>query len=402
MRILTPEQLAWLRLSLEPGLKPAAARELWQRAGDAAGVYAWPADVLAAAVGPALAGRMRAAPDASLTQAMAAARMWASRDGHHLVTLQDEAYPPALREIHDPPLVLYVRGAVERLARPAIAIVGARHATQGGLEVAREFAHELAARGWCVVSGLALGVDAAAHEGALRAGDAGGGTVAVLGTGADVLYPLRNRELAGRLVMHGAIISELPLGTPPSRFQFPRRNRLVAGLVQGVLVVEAAMRSGSLITARLAGEMGREVFAIPGSIHSPLARGCHTLIRQGAKLTEEVDDILTELAPLPEEHDSRKPGDVGGEVPVQEGVSERGKPSVMDQEATQRYMRREERRILDALGYDPLSVDELGQRTRLRSDILLGALLVLELDGRIARLAGGRFQRLRRADTSGV
>lgn len=387
MRTPSEQQLAWLRISLEPGLQSAAARELLARAGSAAGVYALPEEKLAAWVGVTLASQMLAPPGAALTRAMDAAQAWAAHEGHSLVTLGDEIYPAALREIHDPPPVLYVAGLVQCLKRPSMAIVGARHATPGGLELAREFAQALAARGWCVVSGLALGIDAAAHEGALLAGASGGGTLAVLGTGADVLYPRRNRGLAGRLVEQGAIISELPLGTPPSRFQFPRRNRLVAGLVQGVLVVEAATRSGSLITARLASEMGREVFAIPGSIHSPLSRGCHALIRQGAKLTEEVDDILVELAPLAGE--GVRFGPIGRESVTPSAV-EAPIPAHVD-----------ERRILDALGYDPLSVDELAQRTRLGSDVLLGVLLLLELNGRIARLDGGRFQRLRGGNVGG-
>lgn len=376
-------QLAWLRLSLEPGLRPAAARELLAQAGSASGVYALRTETLAASVGITLASQMSAPPGAVVAQAMEAALVWAGRDGHGLVTLDDPAYPPALREIYDPPPVLYVAGAAACLARPALAIVGARHATQGGLAHAREFALALAGRGWCVASGLALGIDAAAHEGAMLAGAAGGGTVAVLGTGADVLYPRRNRELAARIAEQGAIISELPLGTPPSRFQFPRRNRLVAGLAQGVLVVEAAIRSGSLITARLAGEMGREVFAIPGSIHSPLSRGCHALIRQGAKLTEEVDDILAELAALPGTGGSVRPNAAA------EASADRGE-ALADEHG---------RRILDALGYDPLSVDELARRTRLGSDVLLGALSLLELNGHVARIDGGRFQRLGGAGT---
>src|SRR5690606_11414069 len=196
---------------------------------------------------------------------------------------------------HDPPAVLYVNGRAELLNRPIIAVVGARNATPGGRDNAQAFAQSLAGQGWCIASGLAHGIDAAAHRGALAAGAQAGSTIAVMGTGIDIIYPSANLELAHRIAHEGALVSELPLGTPSVPHQFPRRNRIVAGLAKGVLVVEAARQSGSLITARLASELGREVFSIPGSIHSPLSRGCHALIRQGAKLVESGEDIVEEL-----------------------------------------------------------------------------------------------------------
>jgi DNA processing protein len=220
---------------------------------------------------------------------------WLARPGNHLLTLDDDRYPDLLRQIPDPPLALFVRGDPATLASPQIAIVGSRNPTEGGRRTARGFAVELAAAGLAVTSGLAVGIDAAAHEGALAAR---GVTLAVAGTGPDRLYPARHAALAERVVERGALVSELPVGTAPLPGHFPRRNRIVSGLAAGTLVVEASLKSGSLITARLAAEQGREVFAIPGSIHNPLARGCHRLIRQGAKLVETVGDVLEELGPL--------------------------------------------------------------------------------------------------------
>lgn len=296
MSYLVDESLrSWLRLSLEPGLGPAQARALLTNLGLPEQIYDHGVPALAAIVGYEMAAQMAAAPSAALAESIDAACQWAHEPGNQLVTLADSSYPPALLQTHDPPLVLYVVGDVSLLSKPSIAIVGARSATPGGIENARAFARHLAAAGWGVISGLAAGIDAAAHEGALDAGPSGGSTVAVIATGANLVYPARNRALAHRIATAGAIVSELPLGTHVSRFQFPKRNRLVAGLSRGVLVVEAAVQSGSLITARLATELGRDVFAIPGSIHSPLSRGCHALIRQGAKLTETADDILFEL-----------------------------------------------------------------------------------------------------------
>jgi DNA processing protein len=256
---------------------------------------------------------------------------------------------------------------------PALAVVGSRNPTPQGAENAERFARDLASRGLCIVSGLALGVDAAAHEGALRGAAKGQlATVAVVGTGLDRVYPARHRDLAHRIAARGLLISEYPLGTPPLAANFPRRNRLIAGLCQGTLVVEAALESGSLITARLAVEQGRDVFAIPGSIHSPQSRGCHALIRQGAKLVESGQDVLDELpldAPVSAAHVAAK--DVAPEPP--------------------------EDTLLSALGHEATSLDALQARTGLPAAVLQARLLDLELDGRIARLPGGWFQRQHRA-----
>lgn len=373
----------WLRLSLEPGLAPAVCRALLAHAGSAPDVYALSHEALAPFTGHALARQLRAAPAPALAAAIDKALDWASQPGHHLIALDGAAYPAMLREMPDPPVLLYVTGEPACLSLPAVAIVGARSATPGGLDNAREFAHCLAGRGWCVVSGLASGIDAAAHEGALDAGHDGAGTVAVIGTGADIVYPARNRNLACRIAQHGAIVSELPLGMPALRHQFPRRNRLVAGLAQGVLVVEAAMKSGSLITARLAGEMGREVFAMPGSIHSPLSRGCHALIRQGAKLTETVEDITCELRVPGAPAAGGRPRDCFA-APIDEAASDDTPPSHDDA-------------VLQALGYDPVLVDDLQRRLQWPASQVLARLLALELSADVARLPGGRFQRRRKA-----
>ncbi len=287
---------------------------------------------------------------------------WADQPGQHILTLADAAYPRALLEIPDPPTLLYVRGNPALLQKRGLAMVGSRNATPQGLQTAEAFAKALASQGQCIISGLALGIDAAAHRGALAAH---GETVAVIGTGADRIYPARNKALALAIVEQGAVVSEFPLGTPALAANFPRRNRIISGLSRGVLVVEAAPESGSLITARLAAEQGREVFAIPGSIHSPVARGCHKLIKQGAKLVETAADVLEELGnyvdlPLP-----------------------RPDPAQV-----------EDNPLLAALGHDPCSLDDLAERTGLHAGQLLPELLILELSGQIAPLPGNRYQRL--------
>lgn len=351
----------WLRLTLIPGVGGASQRKLLAAFGLPAHVFAAGRPALAAVVGDKTADLLLGTDN---RDAVAAALDWAAAPGRRLLTLADDDYPRPLLDIPDPPTLLYVRGRVELLARPALAVVGSRNATPQGEANARAFASALAAEGIVVVSGLALGIDAAAHRGALAGG---GATVAVVGTGADRLYPARNRALAEEIADKGAIVSEFPLGTPAAAANFPRRNRLIAGLARGVLVVEAAIESGSLITARLAGEQGREVFAVPGSIHSPQARGCHRLIRQGAKLVETVDDILEELA-----------------LPAAAAPASAEPVAPADREA---------QAVLDLAGFDPVGFDELLGRSGLTADALSVILLRLELDGRVASLPGGRYQR---------
>ncbi|WP_346285538.1 DNA-processing protein DprA [Zoogloea sp.] len=352
-----------MRLTLTPGLGPTAQRQVLAAFGPPDAVYAASHSALANVIGDP-AARLLLEHDAST--AVARALEWLDEPGNALLTLADAAYPASLLEIPDPPVCLYVKGDVSLLKRPGIAVVGARSATPQGESNAEAFASVLSRAGLVVVSGLALGIDAAAHRGGL-AGQ--GRTVAVIGTGADRIYPARNGELARRIAAEGAIVSEFPLGAGPLTHHFPRRNRLIAGLARGVLVVEAAVKSGSLITARLAAECGREVFAIPGSIHSPVARGCHRLIRDGAKLVECADDILEELSLV---------------VPEAAPALDEAVPGVGEEEAA----------VLQAAGHDPVDMDTLVHRTSLTPEALYAILLTLELEGRVARLPGGRFQRL--------
>ena len=355
---------AWLRLTLIPGIGGERQRRLLSAFGLPEAVFDAGHGALAKVVGDKLAHAIR---DHDASEQIDRTRQWLETPGNHVVTLADDTYPRALLDTADPPSLLYVKGDLSVLNRTSIAIVGSRNATAQGIDNARAFAHNLAGGGLCVVSGLALGIDAAAHEGAL---DAHGDTVAVIGTGADRMYPARNKTLAERIVAHGAIVSEFPLGTAAAAHNFPRRNRIISGLSRGVLVVEAAPGSGSLITARQAVDQGREVFAIPGSIHSPLAKGCHQLIREGAKLVETARDILEEQAfsalerPL-----TRAPETVSTDTQA-------GDP------------------MLDAMGFDPVTIDTMVHRTGLTTETLYAMLLDMELEGRVSRLPGGRFQRL--------
>ncbi|MGE5489802.1 MAG: DNA-processing protein DprA [Actinomycetota bacterium] len=348
---------AWLRLTLVPGIGTQTQRKLLAAFGPPEAIFE--TDLLA--IREIIGDRSELLFDTDNTLAVDQALAWAEEPGHAILTLADESYPKALLEISDPPTVLYVRGRPELLNTPSLAIVGSRNATRQGMQNAEAFAKALAAEGLTIVSGLALGIDAAAHQGALTAA---GSTVAVIGTGADRIYPARNRDLALAIAERGAIVSEFPLGTPSAAANFPRRNRIISGLSAGVLVVEAAPESGSLITARLAAEQGREVFAIPGSIHSPVARGCHRLIREGAKLVETAQDVLEEIANL-------------------------ARPDPAPPVSTD-----EDDPVLAALGHDPCGVDELAERTGLTADTLLPSLLALELEGRVAPLPGNRYQRI--------
>lgn len=347
---------AWLRLTLTPGIGGETQRKLLAAFGLPEAIFEAGRSAVRSVIGDKADLLLDTDNDADIEAALA----WSEQPGCHLLTLADAHYPRSLLEISDPPSVLYVRGKPELLNRPALAVVGSRNATPQGCRTAEAFSRTLAGHGLTIVSGLALGVDAAAHQGALSET---AGTVAVIGTGADRIYPAGNKSLAVELAARGAILSEFPLGTPAAAANFPRRNRLISGLALGVLVVEAAPQSGSLITARLAGEQGREVFAIPGSIHSPLSRGCHQLIKQGAKLVESAEDILNELqwaSPPPRE-----------ESP----------PTEADP-------------ILAALGGEVRHLDELVVLLRLPTEHILARLLELELAGEVANLPGSRYQRL--------
>ncbi len=366
----TEETLACLRLLRAKGLGNAAAVKLLRHFGSAAAAIAAPGSRWAAAGVP---GKKPEIPEQSDPR-IAADMAWLAEPQAQLLTINDAAYPASLLEAGNPPLILFLRGNAQLLAQPQLAIVGARTATPQGLENARSFAAELARRGVLITSGLALGVDGAAHQGAL---DGGGPTIAVCATGLDRVYPARHKALAHRIVeAGGSLVSEFAPGTEAVAAHFPRRNRIIAGLTLGTLVVEASIDSGSLITARLAADMGREVFAIPGSIHNPVARGCHKLIRDGAKLVESVDDILLELAPRLSSWLRET-----GTTPTAEAPA-----ADLDDSAA---------RLLAALGNAPLSIDSLVARTGLPAEVVNASLLTLELSGLAAAHQGG-YQRLSR------
>ncbi|HET6265448.1 MAG TPA: DNA-processing protein DprA [Usitatibacter sp.] len=352
---------AWLRLTLVPGVSPKAQQNLLRALGPPEQALASRPRDIARAVGDEEAKRLAAGPDAKLIEKTL---RWLSTPGHHLLALGDAAYPQVLLEIPDPPTVIYAVGRVEFLGCPSLAVVGSRNATPQGARDAEAFARDLSAAGLTIVSGLALGIDGAAHRGGLSER---GSTVAVLGTGADRVYPAGHRGLAHEIADRGCLASEFPLGTPPTSGNFPQRNRLISGLARGVLVIEAAERSGSLITARCAGEQGREVFALPGSIHSPLARGCHKLIREGAKLVECAQDVLTELG-------------IASDSPKSAKAKERDSSSS----------------VLRAMGHGPVSVDEIAHATGQSAAAISAELARLEIAGRVEPLAGGRFQRVTR------
>jgi DNA processing protein len=378
---------AWLRLTLTPGVGNDAARRLLAAFGLPQAIFDQSAAALRQLLTPAQASALAQVPDALPAQ-LQATLDWldGAQDGvaRRVITLGDAAYPASLLAIEDPPCLLYAMGQVPG-AMPvdtapdwparALAMVGSRNPTPQGAQNARQFARALAASGVTVVSGLALGIDGAAHEGALEGARDGLATMAVVGTGINRVYPRQHRELAHRIAARGVIVSEYPLGTPPLPPNFPKRNRLIAAFSQGTLVVEAALQSGSLITARLTGEQGKEVFAIPGSIHSPQSRGCHALIRQGAKLVETAQDVLEEL---------RWPASV---VAINSEATD-GATAADSTEIG------EEDELLRALGADPVSLDALLARTGLDTATLQARLLTLELDGRVGRLPGGLFQRL--------
>lgn len=345
----------WLTLEAVPGLGPDGLRRLFDAFPTAAAICRAKPAQLVPLVGDKLAAGIVAATPSQ------AGLDWLEAAENHLITWSDTRYPAQLRELADAPAWLYVKGDPEWLARPMLAIVGSRHATPQGLRDAGAFAESLSQAGLTIVSGLALGIDAAAHEGGLK-GLAS--SVAVVGTGLDRVYPARNRELAHRLAAGGAIVSEFPIGTPPKRGHFPRRNRIISGLSLGVLVVEAALQSGSLITARLAGEQGRDVFAIPGSIHSALSKGCHRLLKQGAKLVESANDVLEEL---------------GRRLPTASAVA--APVAAADD-------------LLETLAGGPLSPDQLADRLGLTVETLSVRLLAAEMNGQVARMAGGLYQRL--------
>ncbi|WP_133649789.1 DNA-processing protein DprA [Paraburkholderia flava] len=363
--ITDDELTGWLRLASARGLRPAALRTLLERFGLPDAVLGQPFASLAAVTDEATAQAALAAPDTGFAGYLDTVRAWREAEANAVLTLGDPAYPPALLTMPDPPPLLYVKGKIELLHARSVAVVGSRSATPQGTEDAARFARAFSNAGITVVSGLALGIDGAAHRGALKGP---GSTVAVTGTGADLVYPAAHHALAHEIAAAGAIVTEWPLGTPARSSHFPQRNRLIAGLVGGVLIVEAAMRSGSLITARLANEMGRDVFALPGSIHAPLSRGCHRMIKQGAKLVETPEEVLEELGAAAPASRAKPPAAASGLAP-------------------------EARRLLDALGHAPATLEILATRTDMDDTALQSMLLQLELAGHLTVLPGGRFSR---------
>lgn len=359
-----PGLASWLQLTLTPGLGGASLRALLKQFGLPQSILEKKRSELAAyAPEQALA----ALDSREVQDAVARSLEWAAVAGHSIVTLADELYPRALLEISDPPALLYAAGRTELLRQAAFAVVGSRNASAQGERNAESFARALSDAGLTVVSGLALGIDAAAHRGGLAGASA---TIAVLGTGIDVVYPKRNAALAAQIAERGLLLSEFAPGTAPAAHNFPRRNRLISGLAQGCLVVEAALASGSLITARAAAEQGREVFAIPGSIHSPLSKGCHALIKSGAKLVESAEDILVELGGF-------RPSGFASTTaaPAQAAAG-----------------------LLQHMGHDPVDVDSLCSRAGLSAEQVSSELLRLELDGYVTSLPGGLYQRLEKGE----
>ena len=355
---------AWASLQLLPGMSARMLAGLLKALGGPEEVRGASRASLAKLVPVEVASAIERGPDPALLERTLS---WIAEPGHALVAWDDADYPRALLTISDPPPAFYYSGGHELLNRPSIAIVGSRNATPQGMDNAEAFAATLSGAGFTIVSGLALGIDTAAHRGGLSAR---GSSIAVMGTGPDRIYPSANRGLGQRLDAEGGVLSEFPLGTPPLPANFPRRNRLLSGLSRGVLVVEATLASGSLITARFAAEQGREVFAVPGSIHSPFSKGSHRLIKEGAKLVETAQDVLEEL---------------GGVAPT-EGPGT---------QAPARDVEGDAGRVLEALGHDPAGVDALTARTGLAAGAISVALVELELSGRITSLPGGAFQRVR-------
>ena len=399
------ELQAWLRLTLTPGVGNVSARKLLAAFGLPQSVFEQPARLLAQVVSSAQAQALCEVPD-ELTALLVSTQAWLARDEPHgmrrvVATLGDPSYPQALLNLDDPPLMLYLlgrasfkpfvplahtqqaQGAIEDEPvlhvdpQRSVAMVGSRNPTPQGAANARAFAQALVQAGATVVSGLALGIDGAAHEGALAAAASPhlGATVAVVGTGLDRVYPRAHRDLAHRIAEHGVLVSEYPLGTPPLNANFPKRNRLIAGLAQGTLVVEAALKSGTLITARLTNEQGKEVFAVPGSIHAAQSRGCHALIKQGATLVESAQDVLDALNWASQPAKVSTLGAVSADTASAEGL--------FDAEVE----------VLQAIGFDPVGLDALQARTGLDAPTLQAQLMLLELQGQVASLPGGLFQR---------
>lgn len=356
----------WLRLLQTPGVGSETARRLLGAFGLPEQIFAADHAALCKVVSERIARALLTSPSTEQSQQRERTQEWAAQPGNRIFTLADHDYPRQLLEIPDPPILLYAKGQHALLAQPALAVVGSRNATAQGIANAGKFSETLSQAGMTIVSGMALGIDTAAHQGGLQGQ---GATIAVIGTGADIVYPARNRALAHRIAEQGCLLSEYALGTPAIASNFPRRNRIISGLARGVLVVEAALQSGSLITARMAAEQGRDMFAIPGSIHSPLSKGCHQLIKQGAKLVESAQDILEELQYLPQGAATMSTNNAIPDITIDHPV-------------------------LQAMGFDPVHIDTLATRCALDAAAIQTELLHLELEGRAEMLPGGMVRRL--------
>lgn len=368
------ELTAWLTLARAPGLHAGTLLPLLQKFSSASALIAAPPEILRTAGADAkFAAWLQAPPRESIAKD----RRWLEGDARHFIAWGAKNYPQQLAQIGDAPIGLFVSGNPALLSLPQLAIVGSRNPTPPGRETAQHLASQLSRCGLTITSGLAVGIDTAGHQGAL---EAGGTTIAVCGTGLDIGYPATNRSLADTIAAKGALISEFPPGTPALKENFPRRNRIISGLALGTLVVEAALRSGSLITARLAAEQGREVFAVPGSIRNPLAHGCHQLIRQGARLVETAQDVVEELFPP-----------TGPQRPIAADAAKT--PEISD--AFSGRLDKEYEILLDALGFEPAGVDLLVVRTGLRADEVASMLLILELAGHVDTYPGGLYVRAR-------
>lgn len=369
-----PDDLAsWLRLEQTAGVGPETARKLLIAFGLPENIFQTPLSALQQVVPDRIARALLSPVSETVSALIEQTQTWAAQPGNHVFTLADPDYPPALLEIPDPPILLYAKGRVDLLSRPSLAVVGSRNATTQGIVNAEKFSEALSLAGLSIVSGMALGIDTAAHRGGLLAIEKtanAGSTIAVIGTGADLVYPARNRSLAHQIAELGCILSEYPLGMPAIASNFPRRNRIISGLARGVLVVEAALQSGSLITARMAAEQGRDMFAIPGSIHSPLSKGCHQLIKQGAKLVESAQDILEELQ--------------YASIATSTAANSTDSAAPDPQSAL----------LLHALGFDPVDADTLAARCQTDIATLNGQLLTLELNGMLEMLPGGLYRRI--------
>jgi len=361
----------WVRLTATPGIGCAAAKNLLRAFGLPQQIFSADLAELSQVVSDRQARALKLPPDAKTIALIERTELWCAENNNSILTFADKHYPALLLEIPDPPALLYVKGRAELLSGLSVAVVGSRNATAQGLINARRFSTSLSHSGLTIVSGLALGIDTAAHQGGL---EGRGSTIAVVGTGLDIVYPARNQELAHQIAERGCLVSEYPLGTPSIASNFPRRNRIISGLSQGILVIEAAAQSGSLITARLAAEQGRDVFAIPGSIHSPLAKGCHQLIKQGAKLIETAEDILEELRV-----------DLCNSSPCNNNVTTAA--NLTDTCPI-------ESKLLVQMGFEPVHPDELALRCNMEYGALTAQLVMLELDGHVEVVAGGLYRRL--------